>query len=60
MHIIFNDSIITDTTAEKRKDIDEVMAGLLESVGRKGQGKGKATAHGMAVTRTDSSTNGLG
>lgn len=30
VHVAFDDSIITDTTAEKRQDMDEVAAGLME------------------------------
>ena len=30
IRVTFDDSIITDTTAEKRQDMDEVAAGLLE------------------------------
>ena len=30
VRVTFDDSIITDTTAEKRQDMDEVAAGLLE------------------------------
>lgn len=30
MRVTFDDSIITDTTAEKRQDMDEAAAGLME------------------------------
>lgn len=46
----FDDSIITDTTAEKRQDMDEVAAGLLESweYRAKWHGEDEATARGRA------------
>lgn len=43
VRVTFDDSIITDTTAEKRQDMDEVAAGLLD--------RGSAGQSGAARTR---------
>ena len=48
VHVTFDDSIITDTTAEKRQDMDEVAAGLMQGWGvprqvvRRERGDGEA------------------
>lgn len=46
VRVTFDDSIITDTTAEKRQDMDEVAAGLLEpwEYRAKWRGEDEATA----------------
>ena len=53
VRVAFDDSIITDTTAEKRQDMDEVAAGLLEpwEYREKWYGEDEATARrrGSAV-----------
>ena len=50
VRVAFDDSIITDTTAEKRQDMDEVAAGLMEpwEYRRKWYGEDEATARGRA------------
>ena len=50
VRVTFDDSIITDTTAEKRQDMDEVAAGLLEpwEYRTKWHGEDEATARGRA------------
>lgn len=30
VHVVFDDSIVQDTTSEKRQDMDEVAAGLMD------------------------------
>lgn len=50
VRVTFDDSIITDTTAEKRQDMDEVAAGLMEAweYRAKWYGEDEATARGRA------------
>lgn len=50
VRVTFDDSIITDTTAEKRQDMDEVAAGLMESweYRAKWYGEDEETAKRMA------------
>lgn len=50
VRVTFDDSIITDTTAEKRQDMDEVAAGLMEpwEYRAKWHGEDEATARGRA------------
>lgn len=48
VRVTFDDSIITDTTAKKRQDMDEVAAGLLEpwEYRIKWRGEDEATVRG--------------
>ena len=50
IRVTFDDSIITDTTAEKRQDMDEVAAGLMQGweYRRKWYGEDEATARSVA------------
>lgn len=61
VRVTFDGSIITDTTAEKRQDMDEVAAGLLEpwEYRRKWYGEDEATARSGAA-RSGPSAAGLG
>ena len=61
VRVTFDDSIITDTTAEKRQDMDEVAAGLLEpwEYRRKWYGEDEATAR-RGAARSGPSAAGLG
>ena len=51
VRVTFDDSIITDTSAEKRQDMDEVAAGLMEpwEYRAKWHGEDEATARRMAA-----------
>ena len=53
VRVTFDDSIITDTTAEKRQDMDEVAAGLLEpwEYRAKWRGEDEATARRASAGR---------
>ena len=61
VRVTFDDSIITDTTAEKRQDMDEVAAGLLEpwEYRAKWRGEDEATAR-RGAARSGPSAAGLG
>ena len=50
IRVTFDDSIITDTSAEKRQDMDEVAAGLMQGweYRRKWYGEDEATARAVA------------
>ena len=58
VRVTFDDSIITDTTAEKRQDMDEVAAGLLEpwEYRAKWYGEDEATAR-RGTAASESSLN---
>ena len=60
VRVTFDDSIITDTTAEKRQDMDEVAAGLLEpwEYRRKWYGEDEATARTAARSGTGDAGRG--
>lgn len=61
VRVTFDDSIITDTTAEKRQDMDEVAAGLLEPWEHRAKWRGEkeATAR-RGAARSGPSAAGLG
>ncbi|WP_239458720.1 hypothetical protein [Enorma massiliensis] len=61
VRVTFDDSIITDTTAEKRQDMDEVAAGLLEpwEYRAKWRGEDERTAR-RGAARSGPSAAGLG
>ena len=63
VRVTFDDSIITDTTAEKRQDMDEVAAGLMEGweYRAKWYGEDEATARRRgAVAESGASDGGSG
>lgn len=58
VRVTFDDSIITDTTAEKRQDMDEVAAGLMEpwEYRAKWYGEDKATAFRAPIISQNSAS----
>lgn len=60
VRVAFDDSIITDTTAEKRQDMDEVAAGLLEPWEYRAKWRGEDEATARTAARSGPSAAGLG
>ena len=60
VRVTFDDSIITDTTAEKRQDMDEVTAGLLEPWEYRAKWRGEDEATARTAARSEPSAAGLG
>ena len=60
VRVTFDDSIITDTTAEKRQDMDEVAAGLLEPWEYRAKWRGEDEATARTAARSGPSAAGLG
>ena len=60
VRVTFDDSIITDTTAEKRQDMDEVAAGLLEPWECRAKWRGEDEATARAAARSGPPAAGLG
>lgn len=52
VRVVFDDSIVQDTTSEKRQDMDEVAAGSWtgRSIARSGMGRARSDAIGMDVS----------
>lgn len=60
MRVTFDDSIITDTTAEKRPDMDEVAAGLLEPWEYRAKWRGEDEATARTAARLGTGDAGRG
>lgn len=60
VRVTFDDSIITDTTAEKRQDMDEVAAGLLEPWEYRAKWRGEDEATARTAARSGTGDGGHG